>query len=358
MDIKTFVNVVSKLPPEQAVLVRGPHGIGKSQLFVQVAGLAQLQSGQVGMPLIDRRLAQMTEGDIIGLPELVDGVTRFCPVDWLLRACREPVALFLDEVNRATPEVMQCAFQLVLDRELNGHKLHPETRIYCAVNASADYQVNEMDPALLDRFWVVDLEPTREDWIEWAEGPGNIDPVVIDFIRHHGAHLRHTGAIEPGKIYPTPRSYEKLNTSLQSIGWSPSSIAGSSDLPEGFYALCNGYLGPETSIALNDFIKNYDVQVSAENILDEWDKFENQVMKMSADRHNALIEKIVDHCKANEWTLSQARNASEFVEKLSGEVLVAFFNSVMETNNVPNIRNVHKFLGMKVVNAVTQAERV
>ena len=30
----------------------------------------------------------------------------------------------LDELNRATPEVMQAAFQIVLDRELNGHRLN------------------------------------------------------------------------------------------------------------------------------------------------------------------------------------------------------------------------------------------
>ncbi len=80
MDIKTFVNVVSKLPASQSVLARGPHGIGKSDLFRQVAELITREDGTEGLPLIDRRLAQMTEGDIIGLPELVDGVTRFCPM--------------------------------------------------------------------------------------------------------------------------------------------------------------------------------------------------------------------------------------------------------------------------------------
>ena len=103
MDIKTFINVVTKLPPDISVLAMGATGIGKSQIFKKIAD-------NLDIPLIDRRLAQMTEGDIIGLPELVDGVTRFAPVDWLLRACREPVVLLLDEPNRATTEVQQCAF--------------------------------------------------------------------------------------------------------------------------------------------------------------------------------------------------------------------------------------------------------
>ena len=153
MDIKTFSSTIRHLPANVSVLIRGPHGIGKSHL-------AERAADDIGLPLIDRRLSQMSEGDLVGLPELVDGVTRFCPPDWYARACREPVILLLDEINRATPELQQGAFQIVLARELNGHKLHPETRVIAAINASAEYQVNEMDPALLDRFWVVDLDPT------------------------------------------------------------------------------------------------------------------------------------------------------------------------------------------------------
>jgi len=353
MDIKTFVTVASKLPPEIAILIRGPHGIGKSQLVKQVASDIRYDSSDEGLPLIDRRLAQMTEGDIIGLPELVDGVTRFCPVDWILRACREPVVLLLDELNRATIEVQQCAFQLVLDRELNGHKLHPQTRIFCAINASPEYQVNEMDPALLDRFWTVDLEPTKEDWVAWAKD--KIDDVIIDFINHYPAHLRHIGQIEPGKIYPTPRSYEKLNSSLDSIGWSPSDLAGEA-CPSGFYALSTGFIGVEASIAFRDFVQSLDAQISAEDILNRWSKFKTKVTSLKDDKKNAIIEKLVDHCKDNDWSLKQAKSACAFIKDLSGEMVVSFFNSVLETNNIPNIRKVHKFIGMLVVETVTAAE--
>ena len=354
MDIKTFVNVASRLPASQAVLIRGPHGIGKSQLVAQISSEITLDDGTSGLPLIDRRLAQMTEGDVIGLPELVDGVTRFCPVDWLLRACREPVTLFLDEINRATIEVQQCAFQLVLDRELNGNKLHPDTRIFCAVNASPEYQVNEMDPALLDRFWTVDLEPSTEDWITWA-GENDIDSVMIDFIRHNPAHLRHVGKIEPGKIYPTPRSYEKLDRSLSIAAWSPEVLDG--NIPDGFYALCTGYLGTEASISFRDFVKNYESQISAEDILDRWKDSKSRVLKLGNDKQNAVIEKLVNNCKDNEWSLQQTKNACSFVKTLSGEQIVSFFNQVLETNNVPNIRGVHKFIGMLVVEKVTAAEK-
>ena len=246
--------------------------------------------------------------------------------------------LFLDEVNRATPEVMQCAFQLVLDRELNGNKLHPET------------------PALLRRFWVADLEPTVSDWKNWAKENG-IDEIIIDFIHHNEAHLRHSGQMEPGKTYPNPASWERIDQSLKHAGVCLADCAGRST-PPGLYALSTGFVGMEASISFQDFIKGYALQISAEDILNDYKKNSATIEKLSPAKHNALIEKLVNHCRDNEWKVSQAKNACTFIKSLPGEMIVSFFNNVMETNNVPNIRTVHKFIGMKVVEIVTASEKI
>ena len=70
MDIKTFKQLVPNLPADISVLVSGATGVGKSDIFHQIGG-------ELNLPVIDRRLSQMTEGDILGLPELTDGITRF-----------------------------------------------------------------------------------------------------------------------------------------------------------------------------------------------------------------------------------------------------------------------------------------
>ena len=80
MDIKTFKTLVPKLPANISVLVTGPTGVGKSDIFHQIGG-------ELNLPVIDRRLSQMTEGDIIGLPSLEDGTTKFIPVDWIEEKC-------------------------------------------------------------------------------------------------------------------------------------------------------------------------------------------------------------------------------------------------------------------------------
>ena len=91
--------------------------------------------------------------------------------------------LFLDEVDRATQEVRQGLFELTDSRKINGWRLLPETLIVAAVNGGehgAQYQVGEMDPAELDRYTVFDLEPSIEDWLDWAKG--KVQTEIWDFI--------------------------------------------------------------------------------------------------------------------------------------------------------------------------------
>jgi hypothetical protein len=230
MSIKTFLSVANKMPGDISILLRGPHGIGKSQVVRQAARAA----GFADDDIIDRRLSQLSEGDLIGLPSTDGDVTRFCPPDWIMRACRTPVCLFLDELNRGTPEVQQAAFQLVLDRELNGHKLHPQTRVFSAVNASAAYNVNEMDPALLDRFWTIDLTPTTEDWTVWARSTGAVHDTIVDFIASNDRWLDCPKDSEPGKVSPSRRSWERMSRALIA--------AGVAENPEEalFYPMCLG----------------------------------------------------------------------------------------------------------------------
>jgi MoxR-like ATPase len=199
---------------KDAVLLRGPHGIGKSAV---PAGVSKTS----GKRLLDVRLSLFTEGDLVGVPDheriKSTGVTSFAPPDWLHAACNEPVVLFLDEINRATPGVQNSAFQLVLDREVKGWRLHPETLVFAAINDSPEYNVNEMDPALLDRFVTYDLVPTHKDWLVWAVEEG-LDELLVDFIRQHPEHLRPTKAVEPGSITPTQRSWARLAKTLSDAG--------------------------------------------------------------------------------------------------------------------------------------------
>ena len=357
MDIATFKIVAPNLPSHIAILMRGPTGVGKSHLARQVAEVH-------GLPFIDVRGSTMSEGDVGGYPDLEgmkeNGVMTFCMPSWFMRACNEPCVLMLDELNRSLPGVQQSFFQLVLDRELgndkNGvpYRLHPETRVIAAVNHGSEYDVNEMDPALLRRFWVTDIIPTSGDWIDWAKD-NDIDPVLIDFIRQNPAHLRvDPSTVEPGTVCPNPASWHRVNECLSHMNMLPADMAGKPN-PEGMYALSLGLVGTEAAIAFCAFVKDYEIQISAEDVLDGKLK-KAEIKKVENSMLNNVIEKIGDHAKDNAWTQKQCKNVDTFARAISGEMMVILWNKISASGNIQNIQKMHKLLGQEVVKAV-QASR-
>jgi hypothetical protein len=338
-----------------AILLRGPHGIGKSAVPAEVAK-------RTGKRLLDIRLSLFTEGDLIGIPDheriKTTGVTSFAPPDWLHTACTEPCVLFLDEINRATPGVQNSAFQLVLDREVKGWRLHPETLVFAAINDSPEYNVNEMDPALLDRFVTYDLVPTHKDWLVWATAEG-IDDLVVDFIRQHPEHLRPTKSVEPGSITPTQRSWARLARTLVTAGMPPSQFGGAEKegLPVGFYAIAMGYVGAPTAIAFVNFIKEYDSVISAEDIVDRWKTVEKKIAKLPAERILAIIEKVGNLCKEKELTLPQIQNLGNFGAIVSGEQVMALWASVSSGKQTNTVK-FHKFIQPRILEVATKANSV
>ena len=333
MDFKRFMNIAAILPKEDSILITGDHGIGKSQAVYALAG-------QLGLPVVERRLSQQSEGDLIGLPfkNEKNGSTGFCPPDWFMDCTKKPHVLFLDEINRATPEVMQAAFELVLDRRLNGHNLHPDCRVFAAINTGTSYQVNQMDPALLDRFYVVELKPTVEDWLEWATKSGAVHPIVTDFIRQNPRHLEHEGTTEPVRVYPSRRSWDKFSRALKNTG------ALEETGMDKVYSICLGYNGAEAALQFNDFCKNHHKQFTAEDILDHWSKnksfFTNTVV--SNERIGSIIQKISDHSGKNEWTDKQVERLNEFMRIIPQEFALSLWSSICSSAPPYNEKNIIK----------------
>lgn len=343
MTVETFLRVAPKLPIDTSVMLRGDHGIGKSQLVRQLALLLGFSLDDV----IDRRLSQMSEGDMIGLPTTDGNVTRFNPPDWYMQACKQPKILFLDELNRATPEVGQASFQIVLDRELNGFKLHPKTRVFSAVNTNPIYTVNEIDPALLDRFWVIDLDPKLEDWVKWANTTNaaksagkNVHQNVIDFVQDNEKWLRTPKNANPGDVNTSPRSWERLSDALTGAG-----IADEPNNPD-FYPICLGYVGTEATIAFHGFIKNLDNQVTGEEILKDYAKAKAKINRLGQERLNIAIEKLAEHvnAKCKKLTEKQGNNLRDFMADLPGEQRLVLWQKLTEggIDKVSLIKDVHK----------------
>jgi hypothetical protein len=354
MTVKTFLTVAPLLPASTSILMRGDHGIGKSQLGRLLRSMIATNEGIKDFELIDRRLSQVSEGDIIGLPSTNGEVTRFNPPDWYKRACDNPCYLFLDELNRATPEVMQAAFQIVLDRELNGWKLHPQTRVLSAINASSAYNVNEVDPALLDRFWVIDLKPDEQDWLDWGrteneskQNRSNCISVITDFIAENKKWLDPPVNAEPGKVHVSRRSWERLSDALVA-----SKLDESTEDPR-FYAMSLGFIGTEASIAFVAFAKSQDDRFTGKDIIENYKKVKNKVMSRRRNETlNLAIDKVSEYITTlNKVTDKQGKNLEEFMKDLPGELRISLWTKITSSgvDKIELAKSVHKYMAKHVL---------
>lgn len=171
-----LLKILAATPAEQNIMLTGRHGIGKSQIL-------EKYFTEKGEKVVILFLGQMSDpGDLIGLPHIDEntGKTDFIPPYWF-PTDGKPVVLFLDELNRARPEVLQTIMDLTLNRTLAGKKLPAGSRVISAVNDGEEYQLTDLDPALVSRFNIYEFRPTVEEWLLWAAKSG-IDQRVIDFI--------------------------------------------------------------------------------------------------------------------------------------------------------------------------------
>lgn len=183
VNITELQQLLECTPASHNLMLVGNHGIGKSEI------LTDYYSNK-GMSVTALFLGQMSDpGDLIGLPHKNEktGKTEFMPPYWF-PVDGKPVVLFLDELNRARPEILQTIMDLALNRRLAGRPLPEGSRIIAAVNEGDQYQLTDLDPALVSRFNIITFSPTAQEWLLWAK-KSNLDDRVTDFIQDNSTWL-------------------------------------------------------------------------------------------------------------------------------------------------------------------------
>lgn len=183
INTQELQQLLETVPSHHNIMLVGRHGIGKSQIL-------ENYFTRKGQKVVSLFLGQMSDpGDLIGIPHKNEqtGKTEFMPPYWFPMD-NQPIVLFLDELNRARPEILQTIMDLALNKKLAGRSLPEGSRIISAVNEGEEYQLTDLDPALVSRFNVYYFLPSVAEWISWAQSKG-LDPRVVSFITNHPDYL-------------------------------------------------------------------------------------------------------------------------------------------------------------------------
>lgn len=134
--------------------------------------------------------------------------TEWCRPAWLHNDPEIPTIYFLDEMNRCNKFVSAAMLPFLMEGKIHRHTIGPNDLVIAACNPSNErYAVNdafEQDEALKDRCGHVILEPTIDEYLEYAEPI--IDKVTLSVIRKHSNFIDVKKFDLPFQVEPSRRS--------------------------------------------------------------------------------------------------------------------------------------------------------
>lgn len=329
ISIKGLKRLLETMPADQNIMLSGRHGIGKSEILTKFYQ-------DKGMKVVALFLGQMSDpGDLIGLPNKDEktGKTEFMPPYWF-PVDGKPIVLFLDELNRARPEVLQTIMDLALNRKLAGKQLPEGSVVISAVNDGEEYQLTDLDPALVSRFNIYKFSPTPAEWLLWAEQK-QLDDRVIDFIRDHNEWL--DGDIEKAN------QYEGLEKSPDRRAWKKVSdlIKGVEDLDEDYKNFIAGIIGVRATAAFWSALNEMH-QLSGKDVLMGYKKVEGKLKKLQVHQLAVINEDIFriievgNFDKADEVSICENLKAYvSMLDKGKKNESLAHFVSLITDGNYP-----------------------
>jgi len=349
IDVTELHKILEMTPSSQNIMLIGKHGIGKSEIVTRFYR-------ERGMKVVVFFLGQMSDpGDLIGLmhKDETTGRSVFLPPYWW-PSDKEAIVLFLDELNRARPEILQAVQDLTLNKTLAGKQLPSGSIVISAVNEGEEYQLTDLDPALVSRFNLYEFAPTVEDWLLWANAH-DVDARVIAFIQknHHcldgeGTNPENAELVSGLVKTPDRRAWVKVSDFIKSF----------EHTEEVHVKIIAGMVG--TSVALM-FKQSLDAaaKVTAEQILLNFSQYRKKLKELGLQEIILLNEQIVLWINSKKYEKNHAekirRNMLAYLKELQkakNHEPLAHIASMIES---PGFEAVMSFLAesMDIIGLVT-----
>lgn len=194
-------------------LFTGEAGLGKSEICQQ--WVKKMQAKDENFGFLDLRIAYMEAPDMIGFPKeiQVDDAWRtiHClPGFWPTSGTG---LLLIEEPNRGTTGVMNTLMQLLTDRKVHDYTLPEGWIVAACINPeSAEYDVNRMDAALLNRFEEYEVQYDSNSFMDYIERNNWSDTVQM-YVTSASWTYKESSKISADGKYISPRTWSKVHAS-------------------------------------------------------------------------------------------------------------------------------------------------
>jgi hypothetical protein len=161
------------------VLIPGPPGVGKSDIVEQACKMLKI-SLIITHPVV----SDPTDYKGFPFPNEQRDAAEFLPFGDLKKLidAKDELVCLIDDLGQAPVSVQAAIMQLILARQINGHKISDKVTFIAATNRKEDGSgVTGIIKSLIRRFYLAELEVDWKDWVVWAS-KNNMPFELIAFI--------------------------------------------------------------------------------------------------------------------------------------------------------------------------------
>lgn len=173
-------NLIRTCGSTNTLILRGQPGIGKSDLlktlaralpdyFVGYVDVANLDLGDLGMPVIDRERM----------------VTHYAPNArfGISPDQTRPVLLMLDELGKASRPVLNMLLPVILEHRIGDIPLPVGSIVFATTNLDTDGVGDNIPAHAYNRMTELKvMNPTADEWLQWA-GANDVAPEIMAFAK-------------------------------------------------------------------------------------------------------------------------------------------------------------------------------
>lgn len=225
------------------VLMEGPAGTGKTSLAQQVAQELGLKLKYYSASTLDPFV------DLVGLPKPVTREDGTKALEFHRHEeINEAELVFFDELNRAHTKVMNAVLEMIQFGTINGDKLPKLKAVFAACNpADGEYQVTDLDPALIDRFHIHLRFGNAPDRCWFEEKYGQLGKALCDWWS--------VDLTPQQNVLISPRKLEHIAMLIEKE-FEPQDSMPDKDIKLPFHLLSERLNSPHGVIDIKDFVKD------------------------------------------------------------------------------------------------------